>query len=133
MNNDLEIAIKENILEYHHVFTFSELIDMFQSINFNYNLILSIKDYNIKKKNIDLFQKNIFGFLNQNKVINLNKTILTGIVVYFSAYILPKKTEINGYYNLFLDMLKLLEIENKKILINILLNEIRFPSKQTIF
>ena len=127
-NEDLEKEIKENKIE---DINLKKSLDIVEK-----NAILTYIDKYIDKyienPNYEVVQS-ICDNLNNNTNITFNFYIIQGLVIYYSLKGLPVMKNISEAYNLFLEMLKLMEMENRSILINSMLNQLRFPSKQTLY
>ena len=75
--------------------------------------------------------------LNETKNKNFNFYVINAIVIYWAQKILKqlqeKKIKNGEIFEFFTKMIKLLALDNRDHLINSILNELRYPSNQTIF
>ena len=126
-DKDLEKEIYSNTLDDYNVKTLLDIISILK----RYNVLTYIEKY-IENPNYEIV-KNICNSLNQNNNITFNFYVIQSLVIYYGQNGLPKIKSINEAYNFFFDMMKLMELDNRVILINSLLNELRFPSKQTLY
>ena len=101
------------------------------SILKKFNVLTFIEKY-IENPNYEIV-RNICSSLNKNGNITFNFYVIQGLVIYYDQNGFPKIKSINEAYNFFFDMMQLLDFDNRIILINSLLNELRFPSKQTLY
>ena len=127
-DKDLENEIKENNLEDIYL---KKLLDILEKNNILTYIDKCIDKY-IENPNYEIV-KNICDNLNNNNNITFNFYVIQGLVIYYSLKGLPVLKNINDAYNLFFEMIKLMAMENKTILINSMLNQLRFPSKQTLY
>ena len=126
-DKDLEKEIKENTFGDYKVKTSLDIIGILKNFKvFNY-----IEDY-IKNPNIEII-KIIYETLNKNNNRTFNFYVIYSLVVYYSMKVLTKAENLSKAYNFFFDMIKFMETDNLINIINSLLNELRFPSKQTLY
>ncbi|MCQ2816357.1 MAG: DUF3819 domain-containing protein [archaeon] len=90
----------------------------------------------VDSKNTEIISA-ISNQLNQSKTRDSNNFIINAIVVYWSQKLLKHVTDKNmqpvNITNFYMLLMKNLDEENKDHLINAMLNELRFPSIQTLF
>ena len=123
----LENEINNNILEDYNfttVFDIDSILKKFKIHNY-------LEKYK-ENPNFEL-RKNICNNLNQNNNLTFNFYVIQSIVIYYYQNILPRIKNISEAHIFFLDMVKLLENNNRILLINSLLNQLKFPSKQTLY
>ena len=77
--------------------------------------------------------KNICDKLNANKHKIFNLYVIFAVVIYWAETVLKTPNNIRDPYNFIFQMMKYMEIDNREHLINSLLNELRYPSNQTLF
>ena len=126
-NKDLENEIKENNFGDNNVKT---LLDIIGILN-KYNIIPYLEKY-IENPNIEIV-KNICDNLNKNNNKTFNFYVIQGLVIYYGQNGFSKIKNTTEAYNFFYDMMKLLDTDNRNMLIISLLNELKFPSKQTLY
>ena len=95
-------------------------------------LFLELLDNYIHNQDIETI-KTICDKLNNNKNKNFNLYVIFAIVIYWAENVLKNLKDIKEPYNFFFQMIKFMEIDNREHLINSLLNELRYPSNQTLY
>ncbi len=95
-------------------------------------LFLELLDNYIHNQDIETI-KTICDKLNNNKNKNFNLYVIGAIVIYWAENVLKNLKDIKEPYNFFFQMIKFMEIDNREHLINSLLNELRYPSNQTLY
>ena len=123
-DKDLENEIKENNIEDYEL---KKLLDILEKNNY-----LTYIDKYIENTNYEII-KNICENLNKNNNITFNFYMIQALVIYYSIKALPLVKNISEVYNFFFDMIKLMDMDNRTILINSILNQLRFPCKQTVY
>lgn len=103
-----------------------------------------LQDYNFKsiidsyiETRSELYIEELCKKLNANKNRDSNFYVINAIVIYWSQKMIKqlqeKKLKIGDFSEFFIKILKMLDNDNRDHLINSMLNELRFPSNQTIF
>ena len=126
-DKDLETEINNNTLGDYNMKTLLDIIGILKQ----YNILSFIQKY-IDEPNFEIV-KNICNNLNQNTNKTFNFYVIQSLVIYFELNGLPKIKDITEAYNFFFDMMKVMDMENRIMLMNSLLNQLRFPSKQTLY
>ena len=126
-DKDLEKEVNNNTIEDYNFVTLFDITTVLKKCNI-YKYIEIYKE----NPNYELF-KNICILINQNNNITFNFYVIQSLVIYYYQNILPKIKNISEAHIFFLDMIKLMENNNRILLINSLLNQLRFPSKQTLY
>ena len=126
-DKDLETEINNNTLGDYNMKTLLDIIGILKK----YNILSYIEKY-IENPNFEIV-KNICNSLNQNTNKTFNFYVIQSLVIYYGLNGLPKIKNIIEAYNFFFDMMKVMDMENRIMLMNSLLNQLRFPSKQTLY
>lgn len=126
-NKDLENEIKENTLGDYNIKTSLDIVNILGK----YKILSSIEKY-IENPNYEII-KNICENLNNNNNVTFNFYVIQSLVIYYGVNGLPKIKNLAEVYNFFFEMIKLMEMNNRIILMNSLLNNLKFPSNQTLY
>lgn len=126
-NKDLENEIKENTLGDYNIKTSLDIVNILGK----YKILNSIEKY-IENPNYEII-KNICENLNNNNNVTFNFYVIQSLVIYYGVNGLPKIKNLAEVYNFFFEMIKLMEMNNRIILMNSLLNNLKFPSNQTLY
>ena len=127
-DKDLESELNKNTLGDYDMEISSNIINCLRRCN-----ILTYIDKYIENPNFN-FVKNLCENFNRKKEnINFNFFIMQCLVIYYGFNSLKKNKKISESYNFFLNMMKLLDMETRIILMISLLNQLRFPSNQTLY
>ena len=126
-DKDLETEINNNTIGDYNMKTLADITNILRKCN-----ILTYIDKYIENPNFEIV-KNICNNLNQNNNKTFNFYVIQNLVIYYGLKGLQKIKNISEAYNFFLDMMKVMDMENRIMLMNSLLNQLRFPSKQTLY
>ena len=126
-DKDLEKEINNNTFGDYNFTILEDLVTILKKFK-TYN---HIENY-IKNPDFEIL-KNICTNLNQNNNTTFNFYVIQSLVIYYGQSGLPTIKNISEGHIFFLEMIKLLENNNRLLLITSLLNQLRFPSKQTLY
>ena len=127
IDKDLEKEFNNNIFGNNNVENLFDIISILRQ----YQFLSTLNDY-IKNQDIKLI-KNICDKLNRNPNPIFNLYVIFAIVIYWAEKVLKNLNDIKDPYIFFFQMIQFMEIENREHLINSLLNELRYPSNQTLY
>ena len=127
VDKDLEKEFNDNTFGNNNVENLFDIISILKQYQF-----LSLLDNYIENQNVDLI-KNICDKLNKNKNKTFNFYVIYAIVIYWAEKVLKNHKNIKEPYSFFFQMIQFMEIDNRDHLINSLLNELRYPSNQTLY
>ena len=102
-----------------------------KSILRQYQFLALLENY-IEVQDTELI-KSICDKLNKNKNKTFNFYVIYAIVIYWAEKVLKNYENIKDPYCFFFQMIQYMEIDNRDHLINSLLNELRYPSNQTLY
>ena len=123
-----DIAVPEKRKNAYILFDIASIL---QDYNFK-----SIIDFYIETKS-EIHIEELCKKLNGNKNRDSNFYVINAIVIYWSQKMIKqlqeKKLKVSDFSDFFIKILKMLDNDNRDHLINSMLNELRFPSNQTIF
>ena len=127
IDKDLEIEFNNNVFGNHNVENLFDIISILKQYFF-----LELLDNYIENQDIETI-KTICDKLNNNKNKIFNLYVIFALVIYWAENVLQNLNKIKEPYNFFFQMIKFMEIDNREHLINSLLNELRYPSNQTLY
>ena len=127
VDKNLEDEFKNNNLGNSNAENLFDIIGIIKQYKF-----LDLLDNYIENQNNDTI-KIICDKLNSNQNKTFNSYVIFGIVIYWAEKVLKNLQNIKEPYNFFLQMIQFMEIDNREHLINSLLNELRYPSNQTLY
>ena len=127
IDKDLEKEFNDNTFGNNNVENLFDIISILKQYQF-----LSLLDNYIENQNVELI-KNICDKLNKNKNKTFNFYVIYAIVIYWAEKVLKNHKNIKEPYSFFFQMIQFMEIDNRDHLINSLLNELRYPSNQTLY
>ena len=127
VDKDLEKEFANNTLGNNNVENLFDIISILKQYQF-----LDLLDTYIKEQDIDLI-KSICDRLNQNRNRIFNLYVIFAIVIYWAERVLKNLKYFKDPYNFFFVMIQYMQIDNREHLINSLLNELRYPSNQTLY
>ena len=126
-DKDLEKEFANNTLGNNNVENLFDIISILKQYQF-----LDLLDTYIKEQNDDLI-KSICDKLNQNKNRIFNLYVIFAIVIYWAERVFKNLKYFKDPYNFFFLMIQYMQTDNREHLINSLLNELRYPSNQTLY
>ena len=127
IDKDLEKEFNENTFGNNNVENLFDIISILRQYQF-----LTLLENYIVDQDIELI-KNICDKLNKNKNKTFNFYVIYAIVIYWAEKVLKNYKNIKDPYCFFFQMIHYMEIDNRDHLINSLLNELRYPSNQTLY